>query len=296
MRTVKLIAIIVLFHGVGYSAHAQVKQPLFSKANLVAWCIVPYDKLERTPSQRASMLTELGITQFAYDWRDKHLANFKDEIHTLRKNNIKLKAVWFWVNGASSSLLDETNEFILKTLRENNVNTQLWLSFNDRFFEGLTDEEKLNKAVSAIQVINERAQAIGCTVHLYNHGSWFGEPVNQVKIIETVGTRDIGIVYNFHHARHQVKAFPDLLNLMLPYLSTVNINGMKENGPMILPVGSGDHELRMLQHLKESGYSGSIGILGHIEDQDAKQILQRNIEGLKALLVSMGDKDALRTY
>ena len=296
MQTVKLIAIIFLFQGVGCSAIAQVGQPLFSKSNLVAWCIVPYDKLERTASERASMLAELGITQFAYDWRDKHLPHFKEEIHTLRKNKIKLKAVWFWVNGGSSALLDETNEFILKTLQENKVNTQLWLSFNDRFFDGLTDEEKLNKAVSAIHVINEKAQAIGCTVHLYNHGSWFGEPVNQVKIIETLGARDIGIVYNFHHARHQVKAFPDLLNLMLPYLSTVNINGMKENGPMILPVGSGDHELRMLQDLRASGYSGSIGILGHVEDQDAKQILQRNIEGLKALLVRMGDKEALKTY
>lgn len=286
----------ILLLALTYAAPAQRQPPLFAKSSLVAWCIVPYDKSERTPMQRASMLRELGISQFAYDWRDKHLPQFKKEIEALRENNIRLKAVWFWINGTSTGLLDQTNEFILQTLEKNNVKAELWLSFNDRFFEGLSDGEKLNKAVTAISEINDRAQAIGCTLQLYNHGSWFGEPVNQVRIIEAIGSRNIGIVYNFHHARHQVQEFPKLIKLMLPYLSTVNINGMKEGGPMILPVGAGDYELRMLQDLKTSGYKGSIGILGHVEDEDAKVVLQRNIDGLKSLLARMGDKEALRTY
>ena len=83
---------------------------------------------------------------------------------------------------------------------------------------------------------------------------------------------------------------------MKPYLSTVNINGMKENGPMIMPVGEGDRELMMLQQLKDSGYKGSIGILSHVDDEDAKVVLARNIEGLKALLKKMGEDKALKTY
>lgn len=277
-------------------AFAQRKEPLFSRQNLVAWCIVPYDNINRTPAQRAQMLRELGITQFAYDWRDRHLPSLAEEIESLKRNDIKLKSVWFWVNGTDGQTLDQANRYILKTLEENNVQTELWLSFNDQFLDGLSDEEKLKKAVGAIGEINQKARDIGCTLHLYNHGSWFGEPANQIRIIQALKADNIGIVYNFHHARHQVDAFPQLLKMMLPYLSTVNINGMREGGPMILTVGEGDRELAMLKALAESGYSGTIGILGHIEDEDAKVVLGRNIEGLKALLREMGEKKALKTY
>lgn len=281
-----------------FAGQAQKKNdvPLFSKQNLVAWCIVPFDKMKRNPEARAEMLKELGITQIAYDWRDEHLSTMEEEIKTLRKYDIKLKSVWFWVDGGTRETLNEWNHFILKTLKENGVKTELWLSFNDHYFEDLPDNDKLKKAVSAIGEINKRAKEIGCTLHLYNHGGWFGEPQNQVRIIETLGAKDIGMVYNFHHARHQVNDFPALLNLMKPYLSTVNINGMRESGPIIVTVGQGDKELMMLEQLKKSDYKGTLGILGHVDDEDAKVVLARNIEGLKVLLKKMGEEKALKTY
>ena len=275
----------------------QIHEPaLFDRKNLVAWCVVPFDKMKRSPQARAEMLKDLGITQLAWDWRQEHLPLLAEEIKTLEKHNIRLKAVWFWVNGGSEEILDEANRFILETLKENQVKTELWLSFNDRFFEDLSDDQKLKKAVSTISALNGKANAIGCTVHLYNHGNWFGEPENQVKIIKETGAKNIGIVYNFHHARHQVKDFPRLINLMKPYLSTVNINGMKTDGPMITPVGEGDHELKMLRQLKVSGYNGSLGILSHVDNEDAKIVLKRNLEGLITLLEKMGEKRALKSY
>jgi hypothetical protein len=83
---------------------------------------------------------------------------------------------------------------------------------------------------------------------------------------------------------------------MLPYLKTVNINGMKAEGPQILPLGQGDQELVMLKILKESGYNGTIGILGHVENADVKVILEGNLKGLQSLLKAMGDDHALATY
>ena len=292
------LVFLLVFSGLSSTTRAQKnRQPtLFERRNLVAWCIVPFDKMKRSPEQRAAMLKELGITQLAYDWRDEHLPTMEEEIRTLKKNNIKLKSVWFWVNGGTQRTLDPSNDFILKTLKSNDVKTELWLSFNNNFFANLSDDEKLRKAVAAIREINNKAKAIGCSLHLYNHGSWFGEPENQVKIIESLGTKDIGIVYNFHHARHQTNAFPRLLDVMKPYLTTVNINGMKEGGPMIMNVGEGDRELEMLKQLKASGYTGSIGILSHVDDEDAKVVLKRNLEGLKTLLKEMGEKKALATY
>ena len=76
----------------------------------------------------------------------------------------------------------------------------------------------------------------------------------------------------------------------------VNLNGMKKEGPKILPIGAGDRELEMMQVLQKSGYRGRIGILGHVEDADVEQILLQNLHGLQALLNQMGDSQAEKSY
>ena len=153
-RNISIVALILCLGISGASAQKQ-KPALFARNNLVAWCVVPYDKEKRNPEERAGMLKALGFTQFAWDWRAEHLPEMMREIRALRANDIKLKAVWFWVNAAEG--LDKANEYILETLEQNNINTELWLSFNDRFFEGLSDQEKLKKAVAFISALNTRA-------------------------------------------------------------------------------------------------------------------------------------------
>src|SRR5213075_39483 len=49
------------------------KGGVFSRDNLVAWCIVPFDAKHRGPKDRADMLVRLGIKRVAYDWRDQHI-------------------------------------------------------------------------------------------------------------------------------------------------------------------------------------------------------------------------------
>ena len=255
---------------------------LFSRENLVAWCIVPYDNQNRTPLERADMLNELGLSHFAYDWRPEHLPSFSEEIHVMREHHVEIYAVWFWISGEGKGLLDANNQVILKILDENQVQTRLWVSFSDMFFNGLSDSEMFKKAKDAVEQLYKRADEIGCTIALYNHGGWFGDPVNQIRIIQEL-EKDIGIVYNFHHAHAQIDKFPQLLNAMLPYLETVNINGMSKDGPKILTVGQGENELEMLKALASSGYQGAIGILGHVKDGDVKDVLEENLTGLDSL-------------
>ena len=268
----------------------------FAKNNLVAWCIVPYDNQERNPQQRADMLRELGLNRLAYDWREKHLDSFAEEITVLKQNDIELQSVWFWIDGRSGKLLDKNNEHILSTLRDNNVQTTLWVSFPGHFFEGIDDNQKLEKAVTAIDTVAHKASAIGCKIALYNHGDWFGDPLNQIRIIEALPGRNIGIVYNFHHAHHQIESFPALYETMKPYLWSLNLNGMRPEGPKILPVGDGDRERAMIKLVLDSGFDGDIGILGHIEDEDVKVVLQRNTDGLKAILREYGLTEVAGTY
>ncbi|MCK5691288.1 MAG: sugar phosphate isomerase/epimerase [Bacteroidales bacterium] len=256
---------------------------LFEKENLVAWCIVPFDSESRTPQERAEMLNELGLTQIAYDYRDEHIPSFKEEIEVLKDHNIKLSAVWLWVDPRWEEPLNDAGREVFDILRETGTQTEIWVGFPDNAFEGISDEESLSRSEEAVKEILQEAEDIGCTLALYNHGGWFGEPVNLIRIIESVGSEKIRIVYNFHHAHHQVDQFEALLQKMLPYLSTININGMKVEGPKIISLGDGDRELEMLSIIRASGYSGPIGILGHTEGEDIRVVLERNLKGLEQL-------------
>ena len=260
---------------------------LFAKENLVAWCIVPFDAERRSPEERADMLDELGILKFAYDYRDEHLPSFVEEIGVLRAHGIELSAVWFWVQGGSEGLLDSSNEFILESLKKTGTRTELWLSLPDTYFEGSTDAESLQKALDAVREVLIRAEEMGCTLALYNHGGWFGEPENLVRIIEAIGSDKVKIVYNFHHGHHRIDQFREDFTLMMPYLSTVNINGMRKEEAKIITLGQGDKELDMLKVMKESGYTGLVGILGHTQGEDIKVVLKRNLKGLEQLNESL---------
>ncbi len=229
------------------------------------------------------MLRDLGFTKFAYDWRDQHLPTFPEEVEALRENNIELTSVWWWVDGQGKNLLNDGNQQLLNYLDSLNLSCDIWMSFDERFFEGKDDSEKLEAAIETITALHRLASSVGARLQLYNHGAWFGDPRNQIRIIEESGLSDIGMVYNFHHAHQQIDQFPELLEVMLPYLNTVNINGMNIAGPMILTVGQGEFEKEMLKTLAASGFKGNIGIIGHLENEDVKLVLDRNIKGLQKI-------------
>ena len=63
----------------------------------------------------------------------------------------------------------------------------------------------------------------------------------------------------------------------------MNLNGVRKEGPQILTIGEGDHELEMIKMLVKEGFNGPWGILGHIKTEDVQEVLKRNIDGLKQL-------------
>ena len=59
-------------------------------------------------------------------------------------------------------------------------------------------QARIEAEARRIKPIADAAYAIGCSVALYNHGGWFGEPPNQIEIIEKLrilGVTNAGIVY-----------------------------------------------------------------------------------------------------
>lgn len=275
------------------------KEPaLFSRDNLVAWCIVPFDAKKRGPKERAEMLVRLGFKHFAYDWRGEHVPTFDEEMKTLKKHGIQLDAFWFpaGLNAEARAILD--------VLRKNKMRAQLWITMGDPDPKAKDDAGRIAAAARILQPIIDEADKIGCTVGLYNHGGWFGEPENQSAIIEHLKRKNVGIVYNLHHGHDHLDRFPSMLKKMLPHLLCLNLNGMVDRGDRIgkkiLPLGQGDRDLDLLKTIQASGYRGPIGILGHTMD-DAEERLRDNLDGLDWLLPQLDGKKAgprpkMRTY
>jgi sugar phosphate isomerase/epimerase len=259
---------------------------IYAQDNLVAWCIVPFDAKKRGPAERVEMLQKLGFKKYAYDWRAEHLPTFDEEVGLLQKVKIELTAVWFPAN------LGPDAQRLLAVIKKHAVKPQLWITMGDP--AGADRAAKVETAAKVIRPIAEEAAKLGCSVALYNHGGWFGEPEHQVAVIEALKLKNVGIVYNQHHGHDHFDKFPELLKLMKPHLLAVNLNGCIKGGDKvgkkIVPLGAGELDVKLLTAIRDSGYTGPIGILGHTQD-DAAERLSDNLDGLKWLLPELAGKE-----
>lgn len=260
---------------------------IFSKDNLVAWCIVPFDAKKRSPIERATMLQRLGIKRVAYDWRNEHVQSFEDEIVAYQKHGVEFLAFW------------DAHDAMFQLFEKYKIAPQVWkmLPQPDETNRSKRIESVANRLLPLVQ----RTEKLGCKLGIYNHGGWTGDPENMVAVVEwlraNANAEHVGIVYNFHHGHEHIKQFGHYLSKMKPYLLCVNINGMNDRAqPKILQLGAGQHERTMLQAVKDSGYQGPIGILDHKSELDAEEVLGGNLAGLRKILAEMDDSDALSSY
>ncbi len=262
---------------------------LFGRDNLMAWCIVPFDGKNRGPDERAVMMKKLGFRHYAYDWRDQHLPTFEVELAALKREGIALDAIWFPAG------LDKNAKFFLEILEKHKIKTQLWVSMNGGSIQTTPEEQtkRVKQHADALRPIAEAAGKIGCSVGLYNHGGWFGEPENQIAILDELKLKNVGIVYNLHHGHDHLDRFESLLKTMRPHLYALNLNGMAKGGDKvgkkILPLGQGEEDLRLLKIIRDSGYAGPIGLIGHTMD-DVEERLKDNLDGLVWLVPQLAGK------
>ena len=274
----------------------QVNRMLYSRDNLIAWCVVPFDSKNRNADQRAQMLKQLGINKLAYDWREKHVPYFDDELNALKKNNITLQSFWYYSGPNPEN--DKNFAKIIEVLKKHNVKTQIWTMITGiKELDSMSQEEKIKAVAKPVKYIADKAAEIGCKVGLYNHGGWFGEPENQLSIINYLNLPNVGIVYNFSHSEEQIHRFPDFFPKILPHLYAINLTGLRGGPPAhVLPVGKGNIEFKMMKIIEESSYSGPIGIINEDFAHDAKDGLKINMDGLKIYLEQNSNTKALDTY
>lgn len=245
---------------------------LFRRDNLIAWCIVPFDAKNRGPEERAAMMEKLGLKHFAYDWRPEHVPQFDAEWDALAKHGVALDA--FWTTPPDLPKL-------LESFKTRGLTPSFWVMANAP--GDLDQAAKVTHAADRLRPLAETLAKAGCSVAIYNHGGWGGEPENMVAVCEAVNLPNVGIVYNQHHGHAHLPRFKESLAKMLPHLHFLNLNGMTtegdKQGKKIMVLGQGDLDLELARTICESGYAGPIGILNHT-GHDAEARLLDNLEGL----------------
>ena len=253
----------------------------FARDNLVAWCVVPFDRAKRSPEDRAAMLARLGFRRFAYDWRAEHLPTFGREVAALKANGVALSALWFPGGFTADNR---------RLLADVPGPVQLWVMLPDPPGD---HSAKVKAAADWLCPVADEAAKGGHTVGLYNHGGWPGEPEHLVAVLKAAGRSNVGVVYNLHHAHAHLDRLPAALKLMKPHLLCVNLNGTATDGDRrgrkILPLGQGDRDREVMQAIRESGYAGPVGVIGHTDD-DAAERLADNLAGLDWLQHPVGPK------
>ncbi|MEY2751088.1 MAG: hypothetical protein RLZZ550_1059, partial [Verrucomicrobiota bacterium] len=267
-------------------------EPVFERGNLVAWCIVPFDAKKRGPEERAAMLARLGLRRFVYDYRAEHVPQWDAELKALKQHGIELEGWWF------PTTLNDEAKAALALFRRHDVHPQLWVMGQGGpvAVKDLADQRaRVVAEVARLKPICDAGAAQGCQVALYNHGGWFGRPENLLAVVEALraeGVRNVGIVYNLHHAHDVVERFDKFLPKLLPYLLCLNLNGMDADGEAagrkIKPLGTGHLDLALLRQICASGYRGPIGLLNHT-DADAEGRLQDNLDGLAWLVAQLDE-------
>lgn len=284
----KRACLFLLAVSAGVVSHAT-EADLWHRDNLVAWCIVPYDAKKRGPEPRAEMLQQLGLGRLAYDYRAEHVPTFDAEVEAMKRHRIELTAWWF------PQTLNDTARTILAVIERHGIKPQLWVSGGGQTTaDELAQAARIESEAARIRPIAREAARLGLKVGLYNHGGWFGEPDNQIALLERLrrdGLRNIGLVYNFHHGHPHIDRFRELWWRMQPHVLAVNLNGMVRGGDTagkkILYLGEGDRELEMMRVIQLSGWRGLVGVLNHRTDVDAEEALRKNLAGLDRLAAQL---------
>lgn len=267
------LRLVVLLSLLAAVARASENAAPFQRANTVAWCIVPFDGLKRSPAARAEMVRSLGLTKVAYDWRAEHVAEFESEILEYRRHGLEFFAFW------------NTHDEAFRLFKKHNLRPQIWQTAPSP--DGATQEERVVAAATRLLPAVQRTRELGSRFGLYNHGGWGGEPENLVAVCEYLrrvhGADHVGIVYNFHHGHAHIDRLAAALAAMKPHLLCLNLNGMMRDGDRrgmkIYPLGQGELDVTLLRLVSQSGYRGPVGIIGHTQD-DVELRLRDNLEGL----------------
>lgn len=241
------------------------------------------------------MLSDLGLTGEVWDWRDEHVAQFGEELDALAARNLTMRGLWapsVVPESGPTGTIDTNVAGFVEELARRDLTPDLWACAefgSPGPVEVLPQAEqsgRVRRFADHLEPLAAVAEQNGMRVGLYNHLGWFGEPENQIEIIDLLAGRgftNVGLVYQQHHGHHHLDRWPALVATMKPHLFTLGLNGMVEGahwgGRKIHPLGHGPRDVELMRVVVDSGWTGLVTIMSHTMD-DAEARLRDNLEGL----------------
>ena len=275
------------------------------RARIAASRIVSYDIPERSPHERAAMLQRMGLTRIVWDWREEHALRFGAEMDALDGHQISIVGLWCPMPLAepgspdadvSLGLVDPHVRAQVEQLRRRGSRPDLWtcVEFGQ---EGTparlapaVQRARVTRVADHLEPLARLARDADMCLALTNHLGWFGEPENQVEVIEELAARsvrNVGIAYQFQHGHHHAHRFAEVLDIMRPHLVAVALSGVDpdgvQTGRKILPWGAGRLDRKLAHLLMASGWEGQIAVQGHSAD-DVEPRLLDSLEGIEWML------------
>jgi sugar phosphate isomerase/epimerase len=243
------------------------------------------DDKHRTAKEQAEMLKELGYAGIAWGGSDG-LAELLQEAD---KNGLRIFAVYMGINiDPNEQKYDPKLKDVLELLKGRNA--ILWLFVISKTHKPSSPQGDA-RAVEIIREIADTAAEHKVRVALYPHHTFWVERVEDaVRVAKKAERKNVGATFNLCHwlMVDDEKNMESLIRQAMPYLFVVTINGADSGGKdwkqliQTLDRGSFDAS-KFLKALKDSGYTGPIGLQGYGIGGDVYDNLKRSMNAWRQL-------------
>lgn len=243
------------------------------------------DDKHKTAKEQVEMVKELGYAGIGCTAGE----GVGEMLEELDKNGLRLFAVYLGANidADQQKYGPELKEAIEVLKGRNSI---LWLFVQSKKLK----PSSLEGDARAVQVIREIADAAaesGLRVALYPHtGFWVERVEDAIRVAKKVNRKNVGVTFNLCHwlRTDDEKNMKSILKSAMPYLFVVSINGADSGGKdwkqLIQTLDRGSFNiLRFLKALKNSGYTGPIGLQGYGIGGDAYENLKRSMSAWRKL-------------
>ena len=148
--------------------------------------------------------------------------------------------------------------------------------------DGMTSQEATQAYIEGLASVAQHAEQRGVTVLVEPLSPDQTDVVTSlaeaVSIVEQIGSPAIQTMFDVHNAIKEEDNHCDLIRKYLPYIKHVHVNELDGREP-----GMGDYDFAaLMQTLSDVGYTGWISLEAFDFSRDAREIITRSINHLKA--------------
>ncbi len=245
-----------------------------------ALCVSTHDPHYRTPADQARLLKELGYDGMAHVWLD----GVEGAIKAADDNRLKLSQVYIraWL-APGKPKYDRRLKQVIRALKDRQTILGLMIQGKPP-----STEENDPQAVEIVREIAEMARKSGIRVALYPHvGDWLERVEDAVRVAKKVDRDNVGVIFNLCHwlAVDDRRNLRPLIELAIPHLFVVTVNGSNrdvsrsQREGWIQTLDRGTYDVgKFIRTLRESGYTGPVGLQCYGITGDVRDNLKRSID------------------